>query len=94
MVWTVRDPPGVCILLANSKCGAVTVSSLTVSYVCLSASPRHAYLLASAHDWYGCYAPIHFPNSKEPARQQQAYNEDGPYAPQGTTNINTYADSR
>eukprot|EP00877_Chromochloris_zofingiensis_P003039 jgi/Chrzof1/12736/Cz07g05210.t1 len=62
MVWTVRDPPGVCILLANSKCGAVTVSSLTVSYVCLSASPRHAYLLVSAHDWYGCYAPIHFPN--------------------------------
>eukprot|EP00877_Chromochloris_zofingiensis_P015148 jgi/Chrzof1/9888/Cz04g19220.t1 len=24
-----------------------------------------ACLLASAHDWYGCYAPIHTPNSPD-----------------------------
>eukprot|EP00877_Chromochloris_zofingiensis_P000063 jgi/Chrzof1/10057/Cz04g25180.t1 len=64
------DETGVYILLATSKCGAVTVSSLTVSYVCVS--PRHAHLLVSAHDRYGCYAPIHYTNRQRhvPERKQ------------------------
>eukprot|EP00877_Chromochloris_zofingiensis_P010193 jgi/Chrzof1/5427/Cz16g02180.t1 len=55
------------------ECWSVNpVSSLTVSYVCLSASPRHAHLLVSAHDRYGCYAPIHYPN---PAAGSQPANQ-------------------